>query len=85
MRVKLLYFAKVKELVGLDNEIIDLPSSVINYDELKHYLISRGGPWSEIFLPQNATRCALNQNLMHSNFIIEAGSEIAFFPPITGG
>ena len=85
MRVKLLYFAKVKELVGLDNEIIDLPSSVINYDELKHYLISRGGPWSEIFLPQNATRCALNQNLMHSNFIIEAGSEIAFFPPLTGG
>jgi len=85
MRVKLLYFAKVKELVGLDNEIIDLPSSVINFDELKHYLISRGGPWSEIFLPQNATRCALNQNLMHFNFIIEAGSEIAFFPPITGG
>ena len=85
MRVKLLYFAKVKELVGLDNEIIDLPSSVINFEELKHYLISRGGPWSEIFLPQNATRCALNQNLMHSNFIIEAGSEIAFFPPITGG
>ena len=85
MRVKLLYFAKVKELVGLDNEIIDLPSSVINFDDLKHYLILRGAPWSEIFLPQNATRCAMNQNLMHSNFNIEAGSEIAFFPPITGG
>jgi sulfur-carrier protein len=85
MRVKLLYFAKVKELVGLDNEIIDLPSSVINFDDLKHYLISRGAPWPEIFLPQNATRCALNQNLMNSNFNIEAGSEIAFFPPITGG
>ncbi|NDD16715.1 MAG: molybdopterin synthase sulfur carrier subunit, partial [Chitinophagia bacterium] len=45
----------------------------------------RGAPWSEIFLSNSATRCALNQNLMHSNFNIEAGSEIAFFPPITGG
>ena len=34
MRVKLLYFAKVKELVGLDDEIIDLPSSVMTFDDL---------------------------------------------------
>ena len=85
MRVKLLYFAKVRELVGLDNEIIDLPSNVITLYDLKPYLMLRGTPWSEIFLPQNATRCALNQNLMNSNFNIEVGSEIAFFPPITGG
>ncbi|MEY3910396.1 MAG: hypothetical protein RIT47_1107 [Pseudomonadota bacterium] len=39
MRVKLLYFAKVKELVGLDDEIIDLPSSVMTFDDLKHYLV----------------------------------------------
>jgi molybdopterin synthase sulfur carrier subunit len=85
MRVKLLYFAKVKELVGLDNEVIDLPSSVMTFEDLKHYLILRGAPWPELFLRKNATRCALNQNLMNSNFNIEAGSEIAFFPPITGG
>lgn len=85
MKVKLLYFAKIKELVGLDNETIDLPSNIITFNELKNYFILRGAPWSEIFLPQNATRCALNQNLMDSNFTIEAGSEIAFFPPITGG
>jgi molybdopterin synthase sulfur carrier subunit len=85
MKVNILYFAKIKELVGLDNEIIDLPSNIVSFDELKNYFISRGAPWSEIFLPENATRCALNQNLMNSNFIIEAGSEIAFFPPITGG
>jgi molybdopterin synthase sulfur carrier subunit len=85
MKVKILYFAKIKELVGLDNEIIDLPASVITLEELKNYLILRGAPWSEIFLSNSATRCALNQNLMHSNFNIEAGSEIAFFPPITGG
>ena len=85
MKVKLLYFAKIKELVGLDNETIDLPSNVITFNELKNYFILRGAPWSEIFLPENGTRCALNKNLMNSNFIIEAGSEIAFFPPITGG
>lgn len=85
MRVKLLYFARVRELVGLDNEIIDLPSNVITLYDLKHYLMLRGTPWSEIFLPQNVTRCAVNQNLMSSNCNIEAGSEIAFFPPITGG
>ena len=85
MKIKILYFAKIKELVGLDNEIIDLPASVLTLDELKNFLILRGAPWSEIFLSKSATRCALNQNLMHSNFNIEAGSEIAFFPPITGG
>jgi molybdopterin synthase sulfur carrier subunit len=85
MRIKLLYFAKVRELVGLDNEIVDLPSTIKTFDDLKQYLILRGAPWSDIFLPQNVTRCALNQNLMNSNFNIEAGSEIAFFPPITGG
>ena len=85
MKVKILYFAKIKELVGFDNEVIDLPSNVITFNELKNYLTLRGAPWSEIFLPENATRCALNYNLMNSNFTIEAGSEIAFFPPITGG
>ena len=85
MKVKILYFAKIRELVSLDNEIIDLPSNVITFDELKNYFTLRGAPWSEIFLPENGTRCALNKNLMNSNFIIEAGSEIAFFPPITGG
>ena len=85
MKVKILYFAKIKELVGLDNEIIDLPASVLTLDELKNYLILRGAPWPEIFLSHSATRCALNQNLMQSNFNLVAGSEIAFFPPITGG
>ena len=85
MKVKLLYFAKIKELVGLDNETIDLPATVLTLDELKNFLILRGAPWSEIFLSHNATRCALNQNLMQSNFNLVAGSEIAFFPPITGG
>ena len=85
MKVKLLYFAKIKELVGLDNETIDLPANVLTLHELKNYLILRGAPWNEIFLSQNGTRCALNQNLMQSNFNLVAGSEIAFFPPITGG
>ena len=62
MKVKLLYFAKIKELVGLDNETIDLPAHVVTLHELKNYLILRGAPWNEIFLSQNATRCALNQN-----------------------
>ena len=50
MKVKILYFAKIKELVGLDNEIIELPASVLTLEELKNYLILRGAPWSEIFL-----------------------------------
>lgn len=85
MKIKLLYFAKIKELVGKDSELIELPSDVLTLNQLKNYLISRGAPWHEIFSSQTVVRFALNQNLMNSDFNLEPNAEIAFLPPITGG
>ena len=85
MKIKLFYFAKVREVLSIDREEIDVESDIKTLAELVAFLKLRGSQWQSIFDMSSSYRMAVNQELVEANHIINANDEVAFFPPITGG
>jgi sulfur-carrier protein len=85
MKIKVLYFARIKEAVNYSSENLDLPQEVFNITLLKNWLSSRGDVWSNLFNGKQLVRAAINHELVDDMSSFEEGDEIAFFPPVTGG
>ena len=85
MKVKVLFFASLREQLGRSDEVIDLPSSVRTVDELRRHLQSRGGSYEKVLSGKALVRAAVNQEMVQDGAPIKAGDEVAFFPPVTGG
>lgn len=79
---KIIFFAQIRELVETDSIILD--ANQVSIFELLEQLSKRGDRWALAF-KERVILCAVNQVLVDSNYIIQAGDEIAFFPPVTGG
>ncbi|AHN26897.1 Molybdenum cofactor biosynthesis protein MoaD [Gilliamella apicola] len=79
---KIIFFAQIRELVETDSIILD--ANQVSILELLEQLSKRGDRWALAF-KERVILCAVNQVLVDSNYIIQAGDEIAFFPPVTGG
>ncbi|HWI36464.1 MAG TPA: molybdopterin converting factor subunit 1 [Burkholderiales bacterium] len=85
MKVKVLFFASLRERLGATGEEIELPSGVRTVGALRDHLRARGGAWSEVFAPTRNVRAAVNQDMVQPSAAVKAGDEVAFFPPVTGG
>ena len=85
MKVKILYFASVREKVGRDAEEIELPAGVATVAALRAHLRGRGGGYENAFAEKALLRAAVNQDMVEAAAPIKAGDEVAFFPPVTGG
>jgi molybdopterin synthase sulfur carrier subunit len=85
MRVRILYFASLRESLGVDREEIELPAEVADAAGLRAWLRQRGGPWAEVLAEQRAVRVAVNQSMAAPGTPLAQGAEVAFFPPVTGG
>jgi molybdopterin synthase sulfur carrier subunit len=83
--VKLLYFAWVRQKIGLSEEQIELPSSVTSVSTLVDFLRTRGRGYDEAFRNPALIRVAVNQHHTDFNAVLHPGDEVAFFPPVTGG
>ena len=83
--VTLLYFASLRESVGVSREQLDLPSGNATVSALVDELRRRDGRWTEAFAPGKTWRVAVNQQIADAATPVRAGDEIAFFPPVTGG
>lgn len=85
MKLKLRYFASLRESLGLEEEAVELPATVHSIDGLRDHLRARGGIWAEVLADGKALRCALNHEMVHSSTALVDDAEVAFFPPVTGG
>lgn len=83
--IKVLYFARLKESLSYSEEDIQLPDDIHTVASLKQYLTQRGEPWATLFAASANTRAAINHQLVDNQARIQAGDEVAFFPPVTGG
>ncbi len=83
--MKLRYFAWVRERVGKTEEDIELPSGVATVGELMTWLSSRGEEYAHAFANPNVIRAAIDRTHVRPQTAIGTASEIAFFPPMTGG
>jgi sulfur-carrier protein len=85
MKISILYFASLREAVGTSKEVLDLPSSIVTVSDLIEHIAARGESWQIALDLKRGLRCALNQDVVEVNEVLQDGAEIAFFPPVTGG
>ncbi len=85
MKVKVLFFAALREQLGTAAEEIELPAGVGTVAELRAHLAARGGAWRSALADGKLLRVAVNQDMAALPAGIKAGDEVAFFPPVTGG
>jgi len=84
-RVRLLYFAWVREKIGLATEDVELPPDVATIEALVAWLKQRGEGYDEAFARPQVVRAAVDKVHVKPSSAIGAAREIAFFPPVTGG
>jgi len=85
MRVKVLYFAWVRERIGKTEEEVEPPPEVATVGELMGWLAGRGDEYAYAFVNPKVIRAAINRTHVKPETTIAGAREIAFFPPMTGG
>lgn len=83
--MKALYFASVRERVGLAEEEIDPPPGVETLAELMGWLAARGEGYALAFSAQGGVRAAIDRAHAKAEARVAGAREVAFFPPMTGG
>ncbi len=81
VKLRLLYFAVVRERLRLDEELLELPDGG-TVDALLDEL-SRRHP--EIAALRAACKVAVNQELARGDHPLSDGDEVALIPPVAGG
>jgi len=83
MKIAIRYFASVREALGRGEEALDTSAETLG--ALRDELIARGEPYAGALARGKAVRMALDQVMQQDDATLREGSEVAFFPPVTGG
>lgn len=82
---KLVYFAWVRERIGKGEEVIELDPAIITVSDLLAHLKTRGEEYAAALEYENVIRVAINQEHVEHDAFVKGATEIALFPPMTGG
>jgi sulfur-carrier protein len=83
--VTILYFASVREVIGVAEERLALPAESSTPASLLQWLKGRSAAHAAAFAQTEKLRCAVDQVMVPMDFAFVDPKEIAFFPPVTGG
>lgn len=78
-----LYFAWVRERIGLPREQVDTEAATVA--DLVAELCAREERYTAAFSDLTALRVAVDQELSDFGASLKGVREVAFFPPMTGG
>lgn len=81
--IDILYFAWIRERVGLHRERVDTTAATVA--DLVAELVKREDRYAAAFADTRAVRVALDQELAEFDTPLAGVREVAFFPPMTGG
>jgi molybdopterin synthase sulfur carrier subunit len=82
---QILYFAWVREQIGVDAETLSLPANVTTVAALLDWLAKRGPGHAAALADRSRIRVAVDQHFAQPETPITGAAEIAIFPPVTGG
>lgn len=83
--LSILYFAWLRERVGVSEETLSVPECVTTVADLVGYLAKLDQRHATAFKDSKTVRCAVNQEFADVDTVLRPGDEVAFFPPVTGG
>ena len=81
MKIRLLYFAAIKEKTGLNQEDIELPES----GTVRQLLEVFRAKYPETISILQVSRVAVNQDFVDLDHCLAENDEVAFIPPVAGG
>ena len=81
MRVKIFFFATVREYVGAKTVELEVPVQT-TVAMLKELLVNK---YPQIASTQKSIIAAVNSEYAADELLIPLDAEIAFFPPVSGG
>ena len=81
MNIKVVYFARYRELLGRDDEYLEGVFATV--EDVRKALVEKGAGYA--LLAESNLMCARNQDLCKLAEPVAEGDEVAFFPPVTGG
>ena len=83
-KIKLKYFSRIRETIGKPSELVEINST--NIQDLIEELQGMGEQYSVLKGRDFVVYSAVDQNMVTDvKTSIEGATEIAFFPPMTGG
>ena len=83
--MQVLYFAWVRQKVGVGAEEVSPPPEVGDVGGLMRWLSGRSPGHAAAFENARSIRAAVNQEFAPPDRRLQPGDEVAFFPPVTGG
>jgi molybdopterin converting factor subunit 1 len=81
IRIKVLFFGRLKEIAGLSQDCADLASDADIESLFAHY--SSRHPELQQYRSSLVASC--NQEFAPWTTVLHAGDEVAFLPPVSGG
>ncbi|RAI59869.1 molybdopterin converting factor subunit 1 [Roseicella frigidaeris] len=83
--MRVLYFAWVRQKVGVAEEEVSPPPEVRDVAGLIAWLAARSPGHAAAFAQARQVRAAIDQEFATPDAPLAGATEIAFFPPVTGG
>lgn len=83
--MKILYFARLRQIIGRGQDEVMVPAEVKTISILIDYLKSKDERIAEAFADLRTLKVAINQKYSTLDASLEGATEVAFFPPVTGG
>jgi sulfur-carrier protein len=81
----ILYFAWVRDAVGIGEEVVGIPDDVVTVGALVAFLATRSEGHARAFADPMRLRAAVDLAMVGFDAPVTGATEIAFFPPVTGG
>lgn len=82
--MQLLYFAKVREAIGIDGETREVATKT-TIAQLIDQMAAENARYVDAFSDRSKLRFALDQQMVREGALLDGASELAIFPPVTGG
>jgi sulfur-carrier protein len=83
--MKILYFARIRQIAGRSMEEVEVPASVSTVSDLIDFLSARDEGVAAALADRRTLRAALDQTHVALDAPLGSAREVAFFPPVTGG
>ena len=83
--MKVLYFARFRQLIGRGQDEIVLPTEITTVNALLNHLVATDEKCAVAFADLRTLKVAIDQNYSALDGSIVGAREVAFFPPVTGG